>query len=107
MSVWGLSLQILVSSALPQFPLAALPPLGVGAHCFKVSLKVRFLEDKRRVWTNILKYALFFPRARLLEAKKSDFSLSQFFLWFLEQSLLCDVFELPLLQIWGAMQPFK
>lgn len=28
-------------------------------------------------------------------------------MWFLEQSLFCGVFELPLLQIWGVTQPFK
>lgn len=48
---------------------AALSPLGVGAHCFKISLKVEFLEAEKGVWTSILKYALFFPRTGLLEAR--------------------------------------
>lgn len=28
---------------------AALSPLNVGAHCFKISLKVKFLEAEERV----------------------------------------------------------
>lgn len=48
---------------------AALSPLGVDAHCFKRSLKVKVLEAEKRVWTSILKYAPFFPRTGLLEAR--------------------------------------
>lgn len=48
---------------------AALSPLDVGAHFCKISLKFKFLEAERRVWTSILKYALFFPRTGLLWAR--------------------------------------
>lgn len=54
-----------------------------------------------------LKICPVLPLGWAIGGKKLDFSLSQFFLWFLEQSLLWDVFELPLLQMWGAMHPFK